>query len=398
MASAATPMASAAAAAIDLPHCVLAMVFGDLAVRDLRAVAVVCSAWHAAEAEMEELLWERFAPAAFPAHLAKRAALNQFLFDNRTRRCLNADRLAFESPSHDRLSLSTSFAMPRVLLRALSLLGSVGASSEMWAARRYNVLIAGPDGSGKTSVLDAFCNRPAGWAVRARHHAKDLHVETVTSGGTRVQLMECGAQLMERGAIVSYSNHRAMKRSQDLLSGIQGIIYVCDGQAMARYGTCADEARVLSALLAHPELAGLPLLVLASKQDLTPRAPCQVCLDLDLLSYTPGRYPPGRYPPGRPPPGREPPGRRWRIQPCSLVGNTDLVTSERAELRTGLKWLVQAMRQAARAGGAASLHATLQMMAMPAPVCWVAREMWEAGGAMLHRVADGEGVASLSYK
>jgi hypothetical protein len=123
-----------------------------------------------------------------------------------------------------------------------------------------------------------------------------------------------------------------------------------------------------------------------------------VCLDLDLLSYTPGRYPPGRYPPGRPPPGREPPGRRWRIQPCSLVGNTDLVTSEGAELRTGLKWLVQAMRQAARAGGAASLHATLQMMAMPAPVCWVAREMWEAGGAMLHRVADGEGVASLSYK
>ena len=90
MASASMPMACAATAAIDLPHCVLAMVFGDLAVRDLRAVAVVCSAWRAAEAEVQELLWGRFALAAFPAHLAKRAALNQFLFDNRTRRCLNA--------------------------------------------------------------------------------------------------------------------------------------------------------------------------------------------------------------------------------------------------------------------------------------------------------------------
>merc|ERR1719231_684124 len=122
----------------------------------------------------------------------------------------------------------------------------------------------------------------------------------------------------------------------------------------------ADDARVLSTLLAKPHLAGLPLLVLSSKHDLTPRAPAETAVALGLLTL--------------------PPSLRWRVQPCSLVGNTDLVSNERAELRTGLAWLVREMRDAASATGGPSLHAALRMMALPAPVCWVARECWEAGG------------------
>ena len=41
---------------LDLPHCVLALIFGQLGPEDLRAVPVVCSAWRAAEAELQELL------------------------------------------------------------------------------------------------------------------------------------------------------------------------------------------------------------------------------------------------------------------------------------------------------------------------------------------------------
>lgn len=341
----------------DLPHCVLALIFGELAALDLRAVAAVCSAWRAAEAEMQGLLWKRFAPAAFPAHLAKSAALNHLLFEKLLghRRLGDTDRLAFESIREEAPPFTSS--MSAMLLQGLSAIGAVGSSSDAFALRRHKVLVAGPRGSGKTSVIDAFMNRPARWAVRAH---QTFQVEETVEASARVQLWELpfAAGYGVLGGSIRF-NHIITKRAKSLIEGAEGFIYVCDGQM------ASDDARVLSNLLAEPHLAGLPLLVLASKHDLTPRAPAEVAVALGLLTVSPSL--------------------RWRVQPCSLVGNTGLVSNERAELRTGLTWLVREMRLAASASGGSSLHATLRMLALPAPVCWVAKEMWEAGGTLLSR-------------
>ena len=90
-------------------------------------------------------------------------------------------------------------------------------------------------------------------------------------------------------------------------------------------------------------MMGLPLLVLASKHDLTPRAPAQSVVSLDLLARS---------------------SLRWRLQPCSLVGSTGLVTDERAQLSKGLHWLAQEMREAGgetvRSSNAAQIFGPLE--------------------------------------
>ena len=319
---------------LDLPHCVLALIFGQLGPEDLRAVPVVCSAWRAAEAELQELLWAGFAPG-FPEGVAKQVVVRTLLFEKYRHTLFDVDALALEAP-RDRgeaaAGPSSLCDLPARLLWRLSHMHVLSATLDALAPRRFKCLIIGPQGSGKTSVLDALCNRPAGWAVRTR----SLHVETITANGAQVQLWEVPVEALkvpgrpfigrQKGGSSGAAQSILMSAQRDFFPGTDGLIYVCDGMVGA------EDLGIFSTVLAAHELSHVPLLVLASKHDLTQRSPAQTVVSLGLLADFSSCT------------RRTAHRRRWRVQPCSLVGRSTLVANERAELQKGVHWLVQEMR------------------------------------------------------
>ena len=101
-----------------------------------------------------------------------------------------------------------------------------------------------------------------------------------------------------------------------------------------------SRALVLEELLSEDELADLPILVIDSKQDLIQRSPFEAVVSLELLEW---------------------PHLRWRVHPCSLGAHTVGFRDgyELAELRKGLIWLVQAMRDEIRASSATQVFGGL---------------------------------------
>ena len=132
---------------LDLPHCVLALIFGQLGPEDLRAVPVVCSAWRAAEAELQELLWARFAPG-FPEGVAKQVVVRTLLFEKYRHTLFDVDALALEAP-RDRGEAAARpcpcVTCPHAALEALAH-DVLSATLDALAPRRFKCLIIGPQG------------------------------------------------------------------------------------------------------------------------------------------------------------------------------------------------------------------------------------------------------------
>ena len=305
-----------------LPDCVLALIFAHLDADGLRTVPLVSLAWRAAEHLTQELLWARFAPG-WPPSSAKEVAVHSLLFESRQGQVVDIDALALEAP-RGRMQPPPSAQcvcdLPARLFRRLSPLFWMGPVLDALAPRRFKCLIAGPKHSGKTRVLDTLCRRPGHYAERAGV----LHVEMLMVGGAQVQLWEGTDGLI-------------------LTQGTDGLIYVCDGRAGA------DDAAMLQRLLAVPELATVPVLVVASKQDLMRRSPAQTVTSLGLLTRR---------------------SLRWRVQPCSLptrsVSALRGCEHECRELHQGLGWLAQAMRDESRS----SPNVPVQRIGSLGSVCW----------------------------
>ena len=162
-----------------------------------------------------------------------------------------------------------------------------------------------------------------------------LHVETITANGAQVQLWgfqwrlskyPAGRSLDAKGRLFRRRTKHSNERQRDFFPGTDGLIYVCDGMVGA------EDLGIFSTVLAAHELSHVPLLVLASKHDLTQRSPAQTVVSLGLLADFSSCTRRTAY------------RRRWRVQPCSLVGRSTLVANERAELQKGVHWLVQEMR------------------------------------------------------
>mmetsp|Transcript_48076 Transcript_48076/g.108296 ORF Transcript_48076/g.108296 Transcript_48076/m.108296 type:complete len:336 (-) Transcript_48076:127-1134(-) len=318
-----------------MPDLVLANIFGRLAAAQLRAVPLVCSAWHVAERLIARLLWARFAPG-WPPDRAKQVVVRSLLFDMRHQQYVDVDALALEAlcdqtstasasqPNFSRERLCAALTRPFCGLPPFNLVGTV---LDALAPRRFKCLITGPKASGKTAVLDTLCGRPGHYAERRG----SFHVEMLMVGGVQVQLWEglTATSSAPFGAVGSYGDMHA----RSFLEGTDGLIYVCDGRA----GT--EDAAGLQRLLDMPDTSTLPLLIIASKQDLTPRSPAHTAVSLGLLAH-------GTL--------------RWRVQPCCLpsraVAALRGLDLERDWLHQGMRWLVREMRGQSHSSPSKAAH------------------------------------------
>lgn len=116
------------------------------------------------------------------------------------------------------------------------------------------IIILGLDNSGKTSSLKKLCSED----INHTMPTQGFNVKTLTTEGFKLNVWDVGGQKSIRPFWKEY------------LDKTDGIIYVIDSADRVRMPETALE---LKNLLEEEKLAGVPLLVLANKQDLFNAAP-----------------------------------------------------------------------------------------------------------------------------
>jgi small GTP-binding protein len=112
------------------------------------------------------------------------------------------------------------------------------------------ILIVGLDFAGKTTIL---------YRLQLNQHVAQIaptiafNLETVEVGNLKLQIWDLGGQHQLRPYWRLYFKETA------------GVVFVIDSADRKRIGLCSDE---LTKLLREEELTGVPLIVLANKQDL----------------------------------------------------------------------------------------------------------------------------------
>ncbi|KAJ2764034.1 ADP-ribosylation factor protein 3 [Coemansia nantahalensis] len=130
-----------------------------------------------------------------------------------------------------------------------------GAYRYLTRVDEYNVLVLGLDGAGKTTVLEKVKQLATGVSGMA----PDKIRPTVGVNIAKVHRERCVMRFMDLGG---HSDLRGIWDSY--FADCHAVAFVVDSGDRARL----DEARgVLLGLVARAELAGLPVLVLANKQD-----------------------------------------------------------------------------------------------------------------------------------
>jgi hypothetical protein len=287
------------------------LIFGKLDAEELCAVPLVCSAWRTVELALQWRLWGRLA-TGWPASSAKQVVTRNLLFERRRNWLIDIDRIALEAPRYE---TSSDASAPLFC----------GLSPFFRPRCRCKCLIAGPNDSGKTRVLDTLVGRPDYYAQRAG----SFHVETLMVAGVSMELWD----------------------GLRSLSGADALIFVCDGQEGAK------DTNALTLLLDAAALASVPLLVVASKQDLRRRSPAQTAVGLGL-------------------PARG--SLRWRVQPCALPSRSVAAyrgtETERCELNQGLRWLAhEIVRGAGRTAPSGALGRVWPVADFARVWCWLVR-------------------------
>lgn len=174
------------------------------------------------------------------------------------------------------------------------------ALSRLWqrvmGIREFRVLIFGLDAAGKTTAL----YRLKLGEIVTTIHTIGFNVETVTSGQSTITAWDIG-----------YSD-KFTPLWRHYYPNTTGLIFVVDSVDQSRL---LEAKTILEMLLSGENLLGVPVLVLANKQDL-PNAlsPSQVVTELDLQRIS---------------------DRPWHIEgTCSCTGEG---------LQEGLDWLAKAM-------------------------------------------------------
>ncbi|KAM9733227.1 ADP-ribosylation factor-like protein 14 [Menidia menidia] len=149
--------------------------------------------------------------------------------------------------------------------------------------RQAQVLILGLDGSGKTTLL-----------YKLKYNESVVTVPTV---GFNVETLETDRRSPEL-TVWDIGGQRKMRPNWRYhYSDTAGLVFVVDSQDEERLNEARKE---LHRVLKYEGLKGVPLVILANKQDLpVVLSPETLCLKLDL--------------------GRVCEGRAWFIQPCSAI-------------------------------------------------------------------------------
>lgn len=159
------------------------------------------------------------------------------------------------------------------------------------SVQKKKLLFLGLDNAGKTTILKALLNE----SQESIPPTRGFNVKQIKSGKIEFNIWDVGGQK----ALRSYWNSYYDK--------INGICWVIDSADTRRMPETGFE---LAELLQEEKLAGVPILILANKQDLaTAKDPDEIALELELHNIR---------------------NRNWQIQGCSAV--------TKKGLDDGLKW------------------------------------------------------------
>jgi len=160
-----------------------------------------------------------------------------------------------------------------------------------------NARLLALDNSGKTTILTAMGNDPPATIAPTR----GFNVKWIKQDNVEFNIWDIGGQKALRAHWSGYYDK------------VNGVVWVIDSADMRRL---AETGQELAALLEEEKLAGVPLLILANKQDLaTAKPPDQITVELGLHEIR---------------------NRNWQIQGCSAVS--------KAGLPQALAWLKAAVK------------------------------------------------------
>ncbi|KAK3248407.1 ADP-ribosylation factor protein 3 [Cymbomonas tetramitiformis] len=156
------------------------------------------------------------------------------------------------------------------------------------------ILVLGLDNAGKTTILKKLSDED----VTTITPTQGFNIKSLMHEGFKLNVWDIGGQKSIRPYWRNYFDQTDC------------LLYVIDSADRKRLEETGDE---LSKLLEEDKLAGVPLLVLANKQDLLNALPAnEVAEGLNLFSIR---------------------DRPWQIQPCSAKNGTGL--------QDGMEWLVK---------------------------------------------------------
>ena len=189
--------------------------------------------------------------------------------------------------------------------------GGADTASSWWhsildalAPRRFNLLVIGPCSSGKTALLNTLAGRPL-W------HAEVPRQGEFNMTRCMLRAAECTFIEPDRRSLEQCCSGDGDPFLPGWVSaGIDGLVFLLDD-------ACRDGcAALLDATLTAPECAGLPLLLLANKQDLQGAMACDdIAMQFEIHTL---------------------PTSQCRVQPASCL------TCEGIE--DGVRWCVEASR------------------------------------------------------
>ena len=163
--------------------------------------------------------------------------------------------------------------------------------------RDTRLVILGLDNAGKTTIIKALCDEELSTITPTQ----GFNVKTMAKDGFKLNVWDVGGQREIRKFWKNYYYQT------------EAIIYVIDSSDRKRISECGSE---LSELLGEDELAGLPLLVYANKQDLIQALPAEELAEkLNLMLIK---------------------DRLWCIVACSAKTKEGLID--------GLEWLTAALK------------------------------------------------------
>ena len=160
--------------------------------------------------------------------------------------------------------------------------------------KELRILLIGLDNAGKTSILKTLASQDV-TQVSPTH---GFNLKTIKTEGFSLFLWDIGGQKFIR------------PYWEDYYDNTDFIVYVVDSTDRKRFGETGQE---LFEVLHSSKLAGVPLLVLANKQDVGTATPADDIADkLSLSNIT---------------------DRVWKIQPCSAWKNEGV--------KVGFDWLMK---------------------------------------------------------
>mmetsp|Transcript_11017 Transcript_11017/g.19090 ORF Transcript_11017/g.19090 Transcript_11017/m.19090 type:complete len:176 (+) Transcript_11017:57-584(+) len=138
--------------------------------------------------------------------------------------------------------------------------------------KEAGLLIIGLSNSGKTTLVHVLAKEPLEHVVPTA----GFSIETFTAHNTKLKTMDMSGAMKYQQLWVHYFDQA------------QGIVFVVDSADIAQLGTARD---TLSATLQHAQLQGVPLLVLANKQDLAgAMRPAEMAQRLGLAQFKDREY------------------------------------------------------------------------------------------------------------